>query len=229
MAFNPPSGPSHGHGHGHGHPGAHHHNTHPPRELKPSERIPELVNLAPSMFVPLNDEFLAKHLQPVPRNRRVEMLKRIMDSIEHQRAGVKENLIAMLEREKIRITLAAAERQAENPMPSGAMLALNTDETDMMIRNMEADPIPGVDYNVRMLPSFNAPAQISIHDVLIQQLLDLAERLTIQLSGYEGHMDGVKRYYQDCLEKELMRIQEAGLRPEERGHVRMQDADMGGF
>jgi hypothetical protein len=224
MAFNPPPEPSHGHGYG----GGHHPNTHPPRQLKRSETIPELVNLVPSMFVPLSDDFLAKHLEPAPRSR-VEMLKRIMDSIEYQRGGVKENLIAMLEREKLRITLVASEREAENPTPKAALLALDTDEADIMIQNMEADPIPGVDYNVRVLPSFNAPTQMTIHDALIQQLLELAERLTVQLVGYEGHVDGVKRYYQDCLEKELMRIQEAGLRPEERGKVRMREADMGTF
>ncbi|KAK4451785.1 hypothetical protein QBC34DRAFT_399532 [Podospora aff. communis PSN243] len=224
MAFNPPPGPSHGHGHG----GGHHPNLHPPRQLKPSEQIPELFNLAPSIFVPLSTDFLAKHLQPAPRSR-VEMLKRIMDSIDYQRAGVKENLISMLEREKIRITLAAAERQAESPTPKAALLALDTGEADLMIKNMEADPLPGVDYNARTFPPYNMPEKMIIHDVLIQQLLDLADRLTIQLVGYEGHVEGVKRYYQDCLEKELMRIQEAGLRPEERGQVRMREADMGIF
>jgi hypothetical protein len=88
-----------------------------------------------------------------------------------------------------------------------------------MIACMEAPAIPGVDYN-QALPPYNPNIEMSIHDKMIQDVLNLADKLAEQLQGYEGHIDGVKKHYQDCLEKELMRINEAGLRPEEREQAR---------
>jgi len=205
MAFNPPSGPPH--------PGA------PPnmsREPRASDQIPPLVNIAPSMFVPLRDDFLKKHMEPVPRDR-VEMLKRILDSIDFQEAGVKENLMWMLEREKQRFILIATERQADAPVDPS--ISLDHRQADRMIASMEAPAIPGVDYNVldHAFPLFEPNPNKSIHDVLIDDLLSLGEQLTQQLEGYDSHITGVRKKFHDCLEKELMRINEAGLRPEERG------------
>jgi len=186
------------------------------REPRASDQIPPLVNIAPSMFVPLRDDFLKKHMEPVPRDR-VEMLKRILDSIDFQEAGVKENLMWMLEREKQRFILIATERQADAPVDPS--ISLDHRQADRMIASMEAPAIPGVDYNVldHAFPLFEPNPNKSIHDVLIDDLLSLGEQLTQQLEGYDSHITGVRKKFHDCLEKELMRINEAGLRPEERG------------
>lgn len=173
-----------------------------------------LTNIAPSMFVPLTDEFLDKHFGNPPRNR-IETLKRILESIDFQRAGVKENLLAMVEREKQRRVLLAQELHAD--FPGAARLALNTREADDMIAKMESPALQGIDYSMVLQPPDHDPDR-SIHDSMIEDLLMTAEGMVRNLEGYEQHIAGCRKKYQDYLEAELMRISQAGLRPEERHH-----------
>src|SRR4051812_30157561 len=75
-------------------------------ERKDSERrekIPSLLNIAPSMFVPLQEDILKKPASEEVLRDRVKRLERILESIDYQREGVKENLLWMFEREKRRV------------------------------------------------------------------------------------------------------------------------------
>lgn len=184
-------------------------------EPKASEKIPRLQNIAPSIFVPLQEDIL----DAKPPRDRVERLQRILNTINCQRDGVKENLMHMLEREKKRIMMEAAEmEQAQGP--SKVRPSLPQDEVDEIIRNMEAPAQPGVDYNIRDMPEVNSstpiPPNASLRDRTVMELLHIVESGLVQLRGYKKHMDDIEKYYLDCLERELARMDEAGMRPEER-------------
>jgi hypothetical protein len=181
---------------------------------KASEKIPVLSNIAPSIFVPLQDDFLA--IEP-PRDR-IERLKRILQTIDYQKEGVKENLLYMFEREKKRIVLEAAEIEKAQGLPS-IKPGLAPNEIDDIIANMEAPALPGRDYNVRDIPrpgSMMLPPNASLRDKTVMQLLIMAEHGLGELEGFEKHMTGIKDRYLVCLEQEIARIDDAGKRPEER-------------
>jgi hypothetical protein len=181
---------------------------------KASEKIPVLSNIAPSIFVPLQDDFLA--IEP-PRDR-IERLKRILQTIDYQKEGVKENLLYMFEREKKRIVLEAAEIEKAQGLPS-IKPGLAPNEIDDIIANMEAPTLPGRDYNVRDIPrpgSMMLPPNASLRDKTVMQLLIMAEHGLGELEGFEKHMTGIKDRYLVCLEQEIARIDDAGKRPEER-------------
>lgn len=185
---------------------------------KASEKIPVLNNIAPSIFVPLHDDFLT--IEP-PRDR-IERLKRVLQTIDYQREGVKENLLYMFEREKKRIVLEAAEiEQAQGPPSSKPGLAPN--EIDDIIANMEAPALPGRDYNVRDMPRLGpimVPPNASLRDRTVMQLLSMVEQGLAELEGFEKHMEGIKDRFLVCLEQEMARIDDAGKRPEEQSGAR---------
>ncbi|GAB1313039.1 Transcriptional regulatory protein RXT2 N-terminal domain-containing protein [Madurella fahalii] len=181
-----------------------------------SEKIPPLRNIAPSIFVPLQEDILKAEL---PRDR-VERLKKILKTVDYQREGVKENLMYMFEREKKRIMMQAAETE-QTLGPPKTRPGLPQDEVDEIIRNMEAPAQPGVDYNIRDMPQLDLrlpiPPDASLRDRTVVELLHIVENGLVQLNGYKKHMADIQKYYLDCLERELARIDEVGRRPEERG------------
>ncbi|KAL2017800.1 hypothetical protein VTK56DRAFT_1663 [Thermocarpiscus australiensis] len=187
-----------------------------PAGLEPNalERIPPLLNISPSIFVPLREDILNSEL---PRDR-VERLKRILKTIDYQREGVKENILYMVEREKKRIMLWAAETEQEAGPPK-IRAGLPPDEVDEVISNMEAPAEPGKDYNYpynRRPSTPPGPDNVSLREQTVLDLLDVVKGGVRDLEGYEKHMAGIRQYYVDCLEREIARIDEAGLRPEER-------------
>lgn len=184
-------------------------------EPKASEKIPPLSNIAPSIFVPLQDDMFESEL---PRDR-VERLKMILKSIDYQREGVKENLLYMFEREKKRVMLQAAEiEQAQGPPKIRPGLAPS--EVDNIIANMEAPPQHGIDYNIRDMPALNPntpiPPNASLRDRTMMQLLGMVENGLHELQSFETYMAGIKDRYLASLEQELARIEDAEKRPEER-------------
>jgi hypothetical protein len=180
-----------------------------------SLKIPPLTNIAPSIFVPLQDDILTTEL---PRNR-VELLQAILRSIDYQREGVKENLLCMFEREKQRIMQEAAEKE-QAAGPPKMRPGLPPSEVDAFIANMEALPEPGVDYNVKEWPANrrldNIPLDISPRDRAVMELLKVVERGVEELGNFEKYMEGIRQHYVDTLTKEVAYIDEAGKRPEER-------------
>ncbi|KAK0705107.1 hypothetical protein B0H67DRAFT_604038 [Lasiosphaeris hirsuta] len=188
----------------------------PPREPKPSDNIPALTNVAPSIFVPLRNSDWED--AAVPRDR-VERLRRILESIDYQREGVKENLMYMFEREKERVILVATENLESEGQPR-INPGLDPREADWIIQNMEAPAESSYDYNIKDMPSINTrrplPDTLSVRDRALDDILNVMEAGILNLTGYGTHIADIKKYYLDCLEKELGRVEAAGLRPEER-------------
>ncbi len=185
---------------------------------KAPEKIFPLTNIAPSIFVPLQDDILGSEL---PRDR-VGRLKRILESLDYQREGVKGNLLYMFEREKKRIIIEATEmEQAQGPPSIQPGLPLR--EVDDIIANMEAPAEHGMDYNIRNMaefdPNVEAPPNASLRDRTAIDLLKVVEKGLEQLQAFEAYMSKIKVDYLGRLERETSRIEEAGKRPEERWGV----------
>ncbi|KAK3315135.1 hypothetical protein B0H66DRAFT_334855 [Apodospora peruviana] len=196
------------------------------RELEPSEKIPALRNVAPGVFVPFHEDILSK--TDYPRDR-IDRVKRILESIDYQREGVKENLMYLFEREKQRILLEAQEKEQELGLQD-AKPGVHPAEVDATLRSMEAPAEPGCDYNIRFLPPLephrSLATNLSLRDRTVQGLLSLVESGVADLNGYERHINGIRDYYVDCLAKEVARIEAAGMRPEERGRAQVAEAEM---
>ncbi|KAK3320819.1 hypothetical protein B0T19DRAFT_249566 [Cercophora scortea] len=192
------------------------------REPKPSELIPPLTNLAPIIFVPFREDITAKR-SDAPRDR-IERLRRILQSIDFQTQGAKENLLFLFEREKTRIILEAQEREQEW-FPNGGVKAggAHPDEADRIIGYMEAPALPGTDYNIRNMAELDRnrmiPPDLSVRDRAVEELMTLAEGAVQQLEGYEGNMRDIKKLYLERLDRELTMINEVGMRPEERNRA----------
>ncbi|KAL2265547.1 hypothetical protein VTJ83DRAFT_6647 [Remersonia thermophila] len=191
-----------------------------------SEHIPPLTNIAPGIFVPLQDVDLT-HFEP-PRDR-IERLKSILSSIDYHREGVRENLLYMFEREKRRLVQQAAE--AEQQLlgstalpPQGRRPGLSPSEVDELIANMEAPAQPGVDYNVHNIvlseltvpPPAAGPPPASIRDAAVRDLLVMVERAVADLHGVENFLLKKREEYLALLDREIQRLEEVGMRPEER-------------
>ncbi|KXX81200.1 hypothetical protein MMYC01_201396 [Madurella mycetomatis] len=180
-----------------------------------SEKIPPLQNIAPSVFVPLQEDILKADL---PRDR-VERLRRILKTIDYQREGVKESLMYMFEREKKRIMMQAAEMEQTLGSPK-IRPGLPPEEVEEIIRNMEAPAQPGADYNIRDMPQLDfrlpVPPDVPLRDRTVIELLYIVESGLVQLNGYKKHMADIQKYYLERLERELARVDEVGKRPEER-------------
>jgi hypothetical protein len=188
-------------------------------EPKAPEKIPQLTNLAPAIFVPLRDDILSSE----PPRDRVERLKRILETIDYQREGVKENLMYMFEREKKRIMLQAAEtEQAQGPPKIRP--GLPPSEVDEIISNMETPAEPDRDYNLREYPPAVGPPamppNLSLRDSTVRDLLRVVDGAVTELEGFEGFMANIKNFYLEVLARETARIDEAGKRPEERSGFR---------
>ncbi|KAJ4307023.1 hypothetical protein N0V88_000398 [Collariella sp. IMI 366227] len=184
-------------------------------EATGSEKIPPLTNIAPSIFVPLRDDLLNTDL---PQDR-VERLKRILETIDYQKQGVKANLIYMFEREKRRTMQHAAELEAQQG-PSQMRPSLPPDEADEIIANMEAPARPDLNYNIRDMPQLDVsrpiPPAMPLRERTLMELLVMVERGFEELQGYEAHIVGIKQHYLERLERELASLEDAGKRPEER-------------
>lgn len=189
----------------------------PNTEPRPSEKIPPLTTIAPGIFVPIQDAMVTDFAEP-PRDR-VERLRRILRSIDYQREGIKENLLYMIDREKQRLILQAAEIEEDEgtvDRPRG----INPWEADMIIQNMQAPAQPGRDYNIKneQIPIRHAQSRASlpIRERVVEELLDMVESGVRQLANYEVHVANIKQRYLSILEKEIAKLEEAGMRPEER-------------
>ncbi len=180
------------------------------------EPIPPLVNIAPSIFVPLRDDIFATDL---PRDR-LQRLEHILKTIDYQRQGVKENLLYMFSREKTRIVqLAAEQEQAQGPRPR-INAALAPAEVDAVIANMEAPAAQGMDYNIRDMPPLALRTPVapdaSLRDRTVAELLNVVELGLAELQGFEDHVAGIRADYLGRLEREMATIEKVGKRPEKR-------------
>ncbi|KAK3946318.1 hypothetical protein QBC46DRAFT_369475 [Diplogelasinospora grovesii] len=191
------------------------------RVLTSTEHIPPLTNSIPSAFIPFLEDITK---QPGAPRDRIERLKRILESIEAQREGVRENLFYMFEREAQRIMMQAKDQESGVGFPT-VNPGLPRDEVEWTIMNMEAPAQPGVEYNMPPLPApdpaahHNPQGAPSIRDEAVRSLLSLVDAAVAEMRNMENFMAGHKREYEAYLEKEKARVAEASLRPEERPRV----------
>ncbi|KAL2149470.1 hypothetical protein VTH82DRAFT_8121 [Thermothelomyces myriococcoides] len=187
-------------------------------EPNASERIPRLENIAPAIFVPLQEDIILAEPPQDPAGR----LKRLLETIDYQREGVKENLLYMFEREKRRVVQEAAELEQAQEISIKPSLA--PAEVDEIIANMEA-PASGriEDYMIRDIPRMESSKSVatntSLRDKTVKELLVMVEAALADLEGFEKHIAGIKNRYLACLEEEVARLDQAGKRPEERSRA----------
>ncbi|KAK1776704.1 hypothetical protein QBC45DRAFT_487938 [Copromyces sp. CBS 386.78] len=209
---------------------------HQPPTLRPSQQIPPLVNVAPSLFVPLRKEDIEPPSEDDQPSQRIARLKRIIETIDYHTAAVKENFMWMFEREMHRYSLDAAEREEEFGLrdlhPPGPAEA----EIDAVFQSMERPAPGGFDYNdfnnpfnIKDLPDVNPqeymPHNVSLREKAMMDILTVVESGKREIDGYENHMSGLRSHHLELLEREHERLRQAALRPEER--TRVQDAPMG--
>ncbi|KAK0706552.1 hypothetical protein B0T26DRAFT_460458 [Lasiosphaeria miniovina] len=187
---------------------------------KPSgpEKIPQLTNVAPSVFIPFNDD-VTKDTEDGPRDR-MQRLRRILESVDYQRDGVKENLLFLFQREKTRIMQESLAQELKSGQGEYKP-ALKPREVDWVVGNMAAKAQPGFDYNIKQMPYPEQsrpvlPPSATIRDKATANMLHLVEAGIQELTGYDAHMGEIRRYYIGCLDKELERLEVVGMRPEER-------------
>jgi hypothetical protein len=187
-------------------------------DTEDDEDIPPLLSLAPMLFVPFTEDLTDG--SKLPRDR-LERLDCILQSIDRQHAGMKENFFYMLEREKKRIARDARVEEAALGIQTAPAVSMEPDEVDRMIANMDKEPEPGKDYNLRSDQIGPFPQQPQLpgstpRERASYQVLQLVENGTAQLTGLENHIRNLKEKYQGYQQRETARIDAAGRRPEER-------------
>ncbi|KAK1832748.1 hypothetical protein QBC39DRAFT_329705 [Podospora conica] len=194
--------------------------------------IPPLVSVVPAIFTPMPEDmfdFIAtpKNLADEPLRDRVARLRHIIATIDDQRAGVRDNMLYMFDRDKERWIQEAEDREAAEaagrapPMPPGLPYA----EVDEFVAAMEAPADPRVNYCVgreelRQMTlghrSRGPQRAMTAREVAMEHVFRVVDSSLGELVGYDGHIMNFRRKYAERLEKEEALISEAGLRPEER-------------
>ncbi|EAA27951.1 hypothetical protein GE21DRAFT_3258 [Neurospora crassa] len=206
-----------------------------PPTLRPSQQIPVLTNVAPSMFVPLRKDDVEPPSEDDEPSQRIARLKRIIETIDYHTAAVKENYIWMFEREMRRFSLDAAEREEEFKLRDLHPPGPAETEIDAVFASMERPAPEGIDYNdpnnpfnVKHLPELNPqefmPRDVSLREKAMMDILTVVEAGKNEIEAYQNHMKGLRSTYVELLGKEQEMLRQAALRPEER--TRVQDAPM---
>jgi hypothetical protein len=164
---------------------------------------PEIVNVMPSIFIPL--EYDITNPRDLPQDR-FQKLDRILKSIDFHRQGVRQNLIAMFASQVKRVQMLYARQEQAQGISEGKA-SVSSDEVDRLIAAMETPAVPGVDYNVAILPPMDLsqppPDDFSGRDKAAWEVLREIEKAMSQLDGFAAHMDGVALPYLDRLAREV--------------------------
>jgi len=124
--------------------------------------------------------------------------------------------------------MMAAKENEEELHLQDAKFEVHPFEELEVIRNMSVPAQKGVDYTLKEVPPLNVhrplPPTSSPRDLVINRLINLVETGTRELKGYDDHIASIRSFYEACLEKEIARIEEAGLRPEKR--IKVAEAPM---
>lgn len=175
-----------------------------------------MESVVPAIFVPLRTNIT--HSAAIPHDR-TQRLKLIIESIDLQREGVRENMIHMFEREMRRYRMEALKYEVEHGQED-VKTGFHPDEADALIQSMAVPMDPRVDYNVKeLLPpdlSRLPPDKVTMRESVARELLMMVEKALVQLKGYGAHIDKIKQEYLNRLEKEIVRFDGAGKTPNER-------------
>lgn len=153
---------------------------------------------------------------------RVARLRHILATLDYQRAGVRDNMLYMFDREKDRLIQEAEAREAaavpEDP-------SLPNVEVDELVAAMEAPADPRANYSLgreevgEMACGVRQRQQqrgLTAREAAMENIFRVVESSLGELVGYDGHIMNIRRMYAERLVKEEALISEAGLRPEER-------------
>lgn len=194
--------------------------------------IPPLISVAPSIFTPMPEgmfDFLAGP-NPTAVNEslrdRVARLRHILATLDYQRAGVRDNMLYMFDREKERLIQWAEAFEAAAAVPEDP--SLPNAEVDELIAAMEAPADARVNYSlgreevgqmvwgVRQRQAQQGQRGLTARETAMEDIFRVVESSLGELVGYDGHIMNIRRMYAERLVKEEALISEAGLRPEER-------------
>lgn len=164
-----------------------------------STPIPGLTSLAPSIFVPLEEDLTLPYVPPANK---IDRLKQILVNLDSHSSRVRENLIFLFEREKARLTQEARHFEGNTPSPG-----LSPGEVESMIANMKATHDPSKPYCLdtsNLKPDFSdilLPEQTP-REHYFRQIMKMVESAIGQLEGYALHTETVKGKYEKALQKE---------------------------
>jgi hypothetical protein len=180
----------------------------PPHQKGPSQAPtggPPAPTIASCIFTPLTEDLGEPFLPPQDR---VERLRQTIRKIDENSKKVTANLLEHFAQEKERLVQEAGATE-----PDAANAVMSPEETDDLIQAMSSKAELGVDYNVLNIPPLDLRTS---HDHDTQRpgysraIMSNIEAAIENTKGYAGHVEGVKAFYRDALEKELQRT--AGFR-----------------
>lgn len=190
--------------------------------------IPPLISVAPSIFTPMPEGMFDFLGGPNPSaadeslRDRVARLRHILATLDYQRAGVRDNMLYMFDREKDRLIQEAEAREA-TAVPEDP--SLPNVEVDELVAAMEAPADPRANYSLgreevgEMAWGVRQRQQqrgLTAREAAMENIFRVVESSLGELVGYDGHIMNIRRMYAERLVKEEALISEAGLRPEER-------------
>ena len=181
-----------------------------------------MKTIAPCIFVPLETD-ITKPRQ-LPRSR-VDKLERMVGALQSHRAGVIENIAYMAERERLAIRQWGRQREALEGMGPGTTLPPG--EEDWIMTNMAAPAPKNREVFLRdeeglqqllnaVVPGRPTMAERTAREQAGSHLVDTARQAAGTVSGYNKEVDKRIEEYSGLLERERIRLEDAGKRPEER-------------
>jgi hypothetical protein len=158
-----------------------------------------------------------------PLRDRVARLRHILATLDYQRAGVRDNMLYMFDREKDRLIQEAEAREAAMAVPEDPSLPYG--EVDELVAAMEAPADPRVNYSLGReevaqmvwgVRQRQGQRGLTAREAAMVNIFRVVESSLGELGGYDAHIMNIRRMYAERLMREEALISEAGLRPEER-------------
>lgn len=177
------------------------------------EELPALDTnaFAAAIYVPITENLLTSFTYPETR---IERLRAILTELETHTAKVRENILAVSNRERNRMLqyTLREERKLTPEQRNPPIEPLSKAEEDWMIGNMEApyDTLnPAIaattDGDIRMQEHVELPAARSPQEFLTRMLVEIGSFTLGQLESYDMHVKEMKGFYEGRLKQELER------------------------
>lgn len=176
----------------------------------PSEPIPQLISLAPAIFVPITKDLTT----PLPKTSHTTHLQARLTAHDDHALAVHSNLETLLIREHVRIlqsgTNMAAQARATNTHPEDLKPGMDGEDMGSMITNMRTPHVPGTDYNITNIaaPDFSKAPMRTPREWTACHVMNQANSAAAELELYEMHVRKTREAYEAALKK--ARVEEAG-------------------
>ena len=186
----------------------------PQQQQQPDEQdaIPLLQSLAPSIFVPIEDDLIATPF--VPPADAAARLTAVLAALDAHAAHVRSNMLDLVRRECVRILreVTAAEASISNGSGSGSNEQQHAPQRQRpegdipsMIANMHAPPDFGIDYSTAEipLPDFSRVQPTSLREEATRDLMASVSRALSELRGFDAHIAGKRALQEQALMREV--------------------------